>query len=366
MRLLTGFLWFWYKIIILYTLVVYALTYWTPSSHWALGFMMMSFPVLILVHLAFLVFWLFVSPRRAFVALLVLLAGWPFLKRTYHLNFPSGKSLSTTPDNGQNKSLTVLNYNVFRFGLYNYRHGKDQGAVREFKAWMAQQDADVLCLQEYFSHADMKDFGFTELLTKKGYRHQAFVLQKSSGSSGEYGLAVFSKYPIVATRDTLFSGQNGLLQADIIWNKDTVRIINVHLYSMTLQLSELVHAPNYEKKKHEAKYAFRQLRRGFEIRAQEIIPLQQWVKASPHPIIVCGDFNDTPYSYVYGQMGKWLANAFEERGKGFGFTYNHLPYFIRIDNQFYDDTRLHLTEFRTLQDVPYSDHYPLMGTYVMK
>lgn len=366
MRLLTGLLWFLYKIIILYTLVVYALTYWTPSSQWVLGFMMMSFPVLILVHLAFLMFWLFVSPRRALVALLVLLAGWPFLKRTYHPNFSSEKSLTVIPENSQKKGLTVLNYNVFSFGLYNYRYGKDQASVKEFKTWMGQQNADVLCLQEYFSHADMKDFGFTEMLTKKGYHHQAFLLQKSGGSPGEFGLALFSKYPILATRDTLFSGQNGLLQADIIWKKDTVRIINVHLYSMTLQLSEMVHAPDYEKKKHEAKYAFRQLRRGFETRAQEIVPLQRWIKASPYPIIVCGDFNDTPYGYVYGKMGKWLANAFEDRGKGFGFTYNHLPYFIRIDNQFYDDTRLHLTQFRTLQDVPYSDHYPLMGTYVMK
>lgn len=366
MRLLTGFLWFLYKIIILYTVLVYALTYWTPSPHWVLGFMMMSFPLLILVHLAFLLFWLFVLPRRALVPLLVLLIGWPFLKRTYHPDFSAGKLPSVTSDESQQKSLTVLNYNVFSFGLYNYRYEKDHSTVKKFKAWMGQQNADVLCLQEYFSHADMKDFGFTEMLTRKGYRHQAFLLQKSTGKPGEFGLAVFSKYPILATRDTLFSGQNGLLQADIIWKKDTVRIINVHLYSMTLQLSEMVHAPDYEKKKHEAKYAFRQLRRGFETRAQEIKPLHQWIATSPYPTIVCGDFNDTPYGYVYGQVGRWLANAFEERGAGFGFTYNHLPYFIRIDNQFYDAKRLQLTEFHTLQDVPYSDHYPLMGRYSLK
>lgn len=365
MRLLTGLLWFLYKIIVLYTLVVYALTYWTPSSHWVAGFMMMSLPVLILIHLAFLVLWLVVSPRRAIVTLLVLLAGWPFLKRTYHPNFSASRSLAAVPDSLPKKNLTVLNYNVFSFGWYKYRHEKDQARVEEFKTWMGQQDADVLCLQEYFSHADMKDFGFTELLTKKGYIHQAFLLQKSS-PSGKFGLALFSKYPILATRDTLFSGQNGLLKADIVWKKDTVRIINVHLYSMTLQLSELVHAPDYEKKKHEAKYAFRQLRRGFETRAQEIKPLQQWIRASPYPIVVCGDFNDTPYGYVYGRMSGWLANAFEERGKGFGFTYNRLPYFIRIDNQFYDDKRLQLTEFRTLRDVPYSDHYPLIGLYSLK
>lgn len=365
MRLLTGFLWFLYKIFILYTLVVYALTYWTPSSHWLLGFMMISLPVLIVVHLVFMVFWLFLSPRRAFVILLVLLAGWPFLKRTYRPSFSTDKSLASKPTSSEKKSLTVLNYNVFSFGWYKYRNEKDQATVEKFKTWMGQQDADILCLQEYVSDPNSKNFNITELLIKKGYTHQAFLLQKA-GSSGRFGLALFSKYPILATRDTLFTSQNGLLQADIIWKKDTVRIINVHLYSMTLQLSEMVHAPDYEKKKHEARYAFRQLRRGFEARAQEIVPLQRWVRNSPYPIIVCGDFNDTPYGYVYGRMSRWLANAFEEQGQGFGFTYNRLPSFIRIDNQFYDSKRLNLMEFRTMQDVPHSDHYPLMGRYSLK
>ncbi len=362
MRLLTGFLWFLYKIVVLYTLIVYALTFWTLSSHWIAGFMMLSLPILVIVHLAFLVLWLLVMPKRAMVPLLVLLAGFPFLERTFQL----GASLDETSNRAENPSLSVLNYNVFSFGLYDYRYGQNKDSVKKFKTWMNQQDADVLCLQEYFSNGDMKDFEFTKLLRRNGYRHQAFLLERKSGSSGEFGLAVFSKYPILATRDTLFSGQNGLLQADILWKKDTIRIINTHLYSMTLQLSQVVDGEDYKKKKHEAKYAFRQLRRGFETRAQEIKPLEKWIADSPYPLIVCGDFNETPYSYVYGHLQKRLANAFEEGGQGFGFSYNRLPSFIRIDNQFYDKKHLKLNSFKTLQEVPYSDHYPLIGHYSLQ
>ena len=365
MRLLTGLLWFLYKIVVLYTLVVYALAYWTLSSHWVAGFMMMSLPILILVHLVYLVVWLFAAPRRALVTLVVLLVGYPFLKRTFRLDFSSDNSLAA-PANSTAESLSVLNFNVFSFGLNQYRSGKDNSTMRQFKTWMSQQDADVLCLQEYFSHSDMKDFKFTKLLHQNGYRYHAFLLKNESQSPGEVGLVVFSKYPIVATQDTLFSRQNGLLQADIIWKKDTVRIINVHLHSMTLQLSQVVQGENYEKKKIEAKYAFRQLRHGFKTRAQEIKPLEKWVVDSPYPTIVCGDFNETPYSYVYGRLRANLSNAFEEKGGGFGFSYNRLPYFIRIDNQFYDQERLELLGFKTLQNVPYSDHYPLIGHYSVR
>ncbi|MPR35450.1 endonuclease/exonuclease/phosphatase family protein [Salmonirosea aquatica] len=366
MRLLTGFLWFLYKILVLYTLIVYALTYWTFSSHWIAGFMMMSLPVVVVLHLVFMVLWLAVAPRRAIVTLLVLLAGLPFLARTFQLDLSPGPSLAAAPSRGQSPVISVLNYNVFNFGLNQYRHEENHTTLKQFKNWLVQQNADVLCLQEYFSHGDMEDFHITEMLIKTGYRHHAFLLQGSHGSPSEFGLAVFSRYPILATRDTLFSGQNGLLQADIVWNKDTLRIINTHLYSMTLQLSQVVSEQDYDKKKHEAKYAFRQMRRGFETRAQELNPLEKWIAASPYPIIVCGDFNETPYSYVYGHLRRRLANAFEERGRGFGFSYNHLPNFIRIDNQFYDQNRLELTEFKTLREVPYSDHYPLIGFYTRK
>jgi endonuclease/exonuclease/phosphatase family metal-dependent hydrolase len=359
MRLLTGFLWFCYKILVLYTLLVYALTYWTLSSHWLAGFMMLSLPVLVILHVAFLLLWLLVSPGRAVVPLLVLLAGFPFLKRT----FQSGSTPYEISDRTETPSLSVLNYNVFSFALSQYRYGQDKDTVKQFKTWISQQNADVLCFQEYFSQGDMKDFEFTKLLRQIGYDHQAFQMKKTSGAPGEFGLALFSKYPILATRDTLFSGLNGLLEADILWKKDTIRIINIHLYSMTLQLSQVVDGENYEKKKHEAKYTFQQLRRGFKTRAQEIKLLENWIADSPYPLIVCGDFNETPYSYVYGQLHKHLANAFEEQGKGFGFSYNRLPYFIRIDNQFYDKKRLQLNGFKTLQEVPYSDHYPLIGYY---
>ena len=370
MRLFSVLLWFLYKIAVFYTLLVYALTYWTPSHHWLAGFVMMSLPVMLVFHLGFLVIWSLISPKRLLTTLFILALGYPFLARTFQFG-RSSSQVSLAPERKESAMLTVLNYNVYNFDFYNYQYGQDKETVRQFGTWIEQQQADVLCLQEYFSRRDMADFDFTTRLRSQGYRYREFLQESENVPNAQNGVAIFSKYPILAVRDTLFTGSNGLVQADILWKNDTVRIINVHLYSMTLQLSGIVNKgivnkEEYEKSKHEAKYALKQLRKGFEKRGAEVELLESWVADSPYPVIVCGDFNETPYSYVYGRLRRRLDNAFEEKGSGFGFTYNHLPYFIRIDHQFYDKGRLELVDFETLNEIPYSDHYPLVGHYVFR
>lgn len=365
MRLFSGLLWSFYKIVIIYTLLVYALTYWIPSKHWVAGFAMLSLPVMLVFHVAFLLIWAFLAPKRILTSLFVLAVGYPFLARTFQFATPGATALSGTALS-EDRALKVLNYNVFSFGLYNYQYGNDKETVRQFGAWLGQQDADVLCLQEYFSHDGMDDFKFTNRLQKQGYRYRAFIRKLNQDKNSQSGVAVFSKLPIVAVRDTLFSGLNGLLQTDIVWQGDTISIFDVHLYSMTLKLSAILNKEDYQKSKHEAKYAFKQLRKGFETRGVQVKALENWLADTPHPTIVCGDFNEMPYSYVYGFLRKKLNNAFEEKGSGFGFTYNHLPYFIRIDNQFYDKEKLNLVGFKTLNQVPYSDHYPLVGRYELR
>lgn len=361
MRLITGLLWFLYNIAVIYTLIVYALVYWTPTSNWIAGFMMMSLPVMVVFHVFSLVFWAVVSLRRALVPLSVVLLGVVFLDRTVQLN--------NQPEEIRDKesSLTVTNYNVLSFSMANYVTDKDKVTTEQAGEWLSQHESDILCFQEFYTRPDVPALDMITILRKAGYIHYA-LLDPEGGKSTfhQYGLAIFSKYPIVSRRDTLFNNQNGLLQADVLWRQDTISIVNVHLYSMTLKLNDLVSQDEMKGIKRETRGTLRQLRKGFQMRDEEVRTVNQWVTDSPHPVIVCGDFNETPYSYVYGQMSKYLENSFEKMGEGFGFTYNRLPYFIRIDHQFYSADKLQIQAFETLDGIPYSDHYPLVGTYSLK
>ncbi|TDB67856.1 endonuclease/exonuclease/phosphatase family protein [Arundinibacter roseus] len=362
MRLFSSFLWLVYKLIIVYTLLVFALSYWTLSAHWLAGFLMLSLPILLIIHGFFLVFWALVSPKRVLTSLVMIGLAWPFLGRTFQFRLPASDTLPHT-----STSLKVLNYNVFNFSLYNYLSGENTSNTDQIRSWISTQDADILCFQEFYSREDIPAFNFVSTLKKAGYKHYTRLDHKQGGNpSYTVGVALFSKYPIVAKRDTFFGGQNGILQADIAWGKDTVRIMNVHLFSMTLKLNKLKEQEAYDGIKRETKGTIRQMRRGFNERSQEVAILDQWQSISPYPVIICGDFNDTPYSYVYGRLAQKLTNAFEKKGHGFGFTYNRLPYFIRIDHQFYDHRRLELTDFQTLNTIPFSDHYPLTATYMLR
>ena len=74
-------------------------------------------------------------------------------------------------------------------------------------------------------------------------------------------------------------------------------------------------------------------------------------------MIVCGDFNNTAYSYVYRKVrGDKLNDAFQEAGKGFGRSFNFF-YPFRIDF-ILPDKSFRVRSFKT-HYLPLSDHFAL-------
>lgn len=353
-------LWFLYQCFAFCTLVIYALVLWVPFGGWVAGFMMMSFPIVVLIHLISVPIWFIVERKKAILPLLMVVIAGIFLPRTFGFNSKSDES-----DTESVKKFAVMSYNVHTFRKHSERRteaGKDQ--IRAMKSWVGGSGADILCMPEYYDEDNtILDSG--NYLKKRGYKHAAHFHRKKYGKS-YWGLAILSKYPIVALRDTIFAAQNGMIQADVQIGDDTVRVIGVHLYSMMLSLGSLVHQKEMEGIKDEGRSTLGKMKNGFIKRSQESAVLEKWVTDSPFPVIVCGDFNEVPYGYVYGKLRNLLHNSFEEKGTGFGFTFNHLPYFIRIDHQFYDDQRLRVHDFTTYSKIKYSDHYPIMGTYSFK
>jgi endonuclease/exonuclease/phosphatase family metal-dependent hydrolase len=351
---------FFYYLFILYTLVCYALLYWSPLKGWFWGFIMMSFPVVVAGHVLILAISL-LSRRRKSVVLpaVILLMGIPFLPRTFQWGNERAKI-----DNSK-KTFSVVHYNVHGF-QHNGNMNKDlkNEEKARMKDWLVNIGADVICMPEYINYKGSGVMDVTASFEKAGYKEAVYLnANEYNRPHSYYGMVLFSKFPVIASRDTLFEMQNGMIQADIKVGKDTVRVISVHLFSMTLRLKALVSQRTYEGLIREARSTARSIKMGFLNHAREAEVLKEWIRSSPYPVIVGGDFNETPYSYVYGKIAGVLASTFEEKGSGFGFTFNEMPYFIRIDHQFYDKNRLELIDFKTINNVKYSDHYPLMSTY---
>ena len=73
-----------------------------------------------------------------------------------------------------------------------------------------------------------------------------------------------------------------------------------------------------------------------KLRAMQADTIADIIAASPYPVIVCGDFNDTPISYTYRRVSRKLKDAFREVGRGYSYTYRGFFDMLRIDYVLFD------------------------------
>lgn len=353
------FLFILHILLCLYTLVAYICVHISPEHLWPAGFVTLSLPAVYLLHAFFFIFWLLVSPKKLIVPVIVILVGYPLFKRTLAIQFEKPAPATDT--------FTVLSYNARMFNLYE---DKISLRSREMISWVANHDADIKCIQEFYHKDKSKIFTSINKVSRKGdYQFHMAPLFGSLAKKHRdvLGVAIFSRYPIINKGDINFGDQslNKAIYVDLVIKKDTIRVFNVHLHSMSIKTDSLFSAEAYKDIKENYLDTFRRLKKGFITRGRQTHILEDYIKASPYKVIVCGDFNDIPYSYTYQKMRELLNNAFEEAGNGFGFTYNGKLFFLRIDNQFYDKS-LNATGFYTNRRIPFSDHFPITATYSFK
>jgi endonuclease/exonuclease/phosphatase family metal-dependent hydrolase len=152
--------------------------------------------------------------------------------------------------------------------------------------------------------------------------------------------------------------------ADLLIGRDTVRLFNLHLESVRLRHEDYSFISGFdlqfekdEKIQENSLRIIKKLKTAFTRRAGQVSYLSEAIKDSPYPVILCGDFNDTPNSYTYQQLTDKLVDSFKESGTGFGNTYiGKLPSF-RIDYILHDDYFISSDYQR--KTISLSDHYPV-------
>lgn len=323
----------------------------------------MSLPGALLLNLLLLFLWLWKKPLWALWPLGLIILFWGQHNRYFAL---SGSS--EVPQETTEQLVNVLSYNVRVFNSYKHLHKDDPDLPEREMKWVAEHPADILCLQEFYHYKGEAPYNSRKRIGKDQGR-QVFVDNFLVNRVGaEFGLAIFSRFPIVNKGRVKFDRptKNQVIFVDVrMPNKDTLRVYNMHLESMAIEEKEVGEA--VESKialETKGRSIARRLKGGFVARSHQVRKLLEHIEASPYPVLLCGDLNDLPSSYTYQTLRSQLENAFEEGGNGFGFTYNgKLP--IRIDNQFYSP-ELELLSFEVLDQIKFSDHFPLQATYVLE
>ncbi|GAL87594.1 hypothetical protein MYP_4824 [Sporocytophaga myxococcoides] len=329
-------------------LFVYLSNEFPPQKVHILIFIPLLIPFFILFNILLIIFYLFKKKYTKSILFLsiLLFAGFKYIGRTFQLSLHKKDK----------EQINIISYNVRVFSAYhNNSHPKIKQSQNSIN-WIKNSGAQIVCIQEFYTNNRIKDLNTVQIF-KKSYPNSCIIPYYDIPPQ-KIGLAILSKYKILKSGEVKFKSStfNQAIFADIKISKTKVlRVYNIHLQSMNID-QKIFSGTQIEKELLFT--SIRKYKNGALERAEQLKQILHHVKNSPYPTMVCGDFNDVPYSYVYEQFNKHLKNGFEEKGNGFGFTYSGKYSFLRIDNIF-ASSQINFVEFDTHDSVWGSDHYPI-------
>ena len=315
-------------------LLSYGLSYVPPKSYALISTLSLSVPLLIVLNILFAVYWLVKLKKQVILSVLVLVVGYNHVLSFYKF------SSESTPKSED--TFTMMSYNVRLFNVYNWID--DETIPTKIQEFLSEESPNILCFQEYDSSTDL-DF--------KAYRYKH---QTNSSQNNKSELAILSTYKIIDSGYIDFpNSANSAIFADVLIKSDTTRVYNVHLQSSGIDANVDVESLD----KEQSNKLLKRLEITFKAQQSQAHLVADHVAKSPYKVLMCGDFNNTVYSYVYRILKGNLLDAFEISGTGFGSTFDFQYFPVRIDFILADQS-FKVGTFKNYS-IPYSDHFPIFS-----
>jgi endonuclease/exonuclease/phosphatase family metal-dependent hydrolase len=343
-------------------LISYLAPYISPENFWFIAFFGLAYPVLLIINILFVIYWSIQFKKNAFYSLIIVISGWSQIQCYAQIN-PISKPYDSK------KGFKVMSYNVKLFDLYNWSHNVEtRGKMFDL---IKNEKPDILCIQEFFTRDSTDEYNNLDTLLKlqkAKYTHKEYTT--TLRRIDHWGVAIFSSYPIVKNGKINFDtkSNNICIYSDLLINGDTVRVYNVHLQSIKFGYKDYKFVDDLMNNKEteeleKSKNILKRMKLAYIKRSKQTELVAAHIATSPYPVIICGDFNDTPNSYTYHTLSNTLKDAFVESGRGFGRSYvGKFPSF-RIDYILHS-SNFKSYNFRTVRK-ELSDHFPLV-TYLEK
>ncbi|HUH46079.1 MAG TPA: endonuclease/exonuclease/phosphatase family protein, partial [Arenibacter sp.] len=240
-----------------------------------LSLLSLMVPLLVLFNFLFFGYWSVQGKRYLWFPVAVLVLGYFFLGTFFKFG------LSEKPINKEDVSVMSFNTRGFnRGGLI-----KDATIDQQIVDLVRSEAPDIVCFQE-FDRRRVKGKDFDQ------YDYRYVNLEP-----GKVVQAIYSKFPIInkGTFDFPDSANNAIF-VDVVIDRDTVRIYNLHLESHKV-------IPDMRRISREPKVKLLRRMSGSFAKQQEQVALFTAHKnASSYKKIICGDLNNTQFSNVYRQV----------------------------------------------------------------
>jgi endonuclease/exonuclease/phosphatase family metal-dependent hydrolase len=335
-------------------LIAYISIYINPSVTAIPALFGLAYPYLLAANVAMVLFWAALRKWYSLISVAAIAVGFGYIHNFIRF---------TNHGEETHHDLKVMSYNV---RLFNFYEDSEKDSHRKMLQLLRKENPGILCVQEYFVKGSPAA-GEQKLREGLGGKLQTHVKLVKSGPISHYGIATITRYPVIYRGDIVHPGSSSLtIFTDIVVDADTFRIYNNHLQSFRLSRVEgnLLSGITGEDQGHSMNSIaglFKSLTRGFASRAAQVDRVRKHIETSPYPVIVVGDFNDTPISYTYHRIRHGLRDAFVEAGYGAGFTYRGKYPPNRIDYVLYNED-LECIDFDIVK-VRYSDHYPIIAYF---
>ena len=314
--------------------VSFVLPYLPPSRFPVVSILSLAVPVLIIVNILFVIYWVFLFNRRFILSAIVLVISF------IHFNGFFQVSSEGNPAEYKN-TLSILSYNVRLFNAYEKKPHGDVKAI--FSEIVSKTNSDIIFIQEY-SKKHKIDFS--------KYPHQHVHFKNNRANLGH---AIFSKFPIINKGAFDFKGSgNNVLYADVVKDKDTIRVYNLHLQSFGI-IPDIQFLQESDKEK-----LLRRVSSNFKKQESQVYSVLSHKSKSKYPVILCGDFNNTPFSYTYRKLNQDMQDAFKVRGNGLGTTFWFDGFPLRID-YILASSKFNILSFDTFSKT-FSDHNAIHTT----
>lgn len=338
-----------------------------PQKWWFIAFLGLAFPFLLFANLLFIAGWIIIlRPRYALISGIALL--FSINNITVFFGFHLSDGFDYRKDRG---TLRVVTWNVARF--IELKRNNNRGSQKRLKMFelLRQQDADVICLQEFHTSIDSSYYdNISPLYRDLDYPYYYFSFDED-GDNHYYSSIIFSRYPFADTgrirypRPTL---PDVLMYADLLVGNDTIRVYTTHLQSLQLGKQDYERIGKITSGEDSlvanSRSILGKIKKGFSYRSIQADLVHEVMGNSPHPYILCADLNDVPNSYTYATVRGNLQDAFLKKGFGIGRTFASLSPTLRIDYIFADD-HFRVKQFnRVVKNL--SDHYLLVADLELK
>lgn len=334
-----------------------------PRAYKYIPFFGLAYPFVLCLNVAMIAWWLI--RRRwyfAVVTVFLILVGWQAFNASVGFTGTEGIGPKTNEN-----AMRMMTYNV-----HNFRPYGDE-VIETVKEQMLDlirtESPDIICFQEYFTRFK-GPYDMTDSLKRVLEAPYFYFSPITENSYEAYGLAIFSRYPIVNKGNITFEDNtsgNSSIYADVQVGNKLLRVYNVHLQSIAFDKQDYNYLDKITQKMDAeitpSRRILSMLKTAFRKRSNQVDIMKAHMQSSNIPFIIAGDFNDTPASYAVTQLTSSLNNTFIKKGTGFGRTYNGKFPNFQID--YISTTKdIEVLNYRIIE-AKLSDHFPVRSDLIL-